>query len=364
MKVIQMLTTLAYGDAVSNDARAIQKLLTDAGYKTAIYADNIDPRLARDRGIYNCGTLPKTKEDDIILYHLSIGSRLNEEIKHFNCRKIVIYHNITPPHYLAPFSGVTAGLCKQGYEQTESLCDTFDMGFCDSDYNLQELRRMGYKCPLYVRPILIPFEDYEQPADEAKIEEIKNLPKAHNLLFLGRIAANKKQEDLISMLYTYKQMFKDDPVRLILVGSSSGMEKFEEKLMNYAEILGVKNDVVFTGHVPFKQILSYYKACDCFVCMSEHEGFCVPLVEAMYFDLPIVALKTSAIPSTLGGSGVLIENKDYMQMAAAVHEVVNDDTLKEEILEDQRERLKDFTYESVSKLLLGYLDEFINKADI
>ena len=363
MRIIQILTTLAYGDAVSNDTRAIMRLLESHDYNTAIYAENLDQRLVGCKGIFPYSKLPSLNKDDIILYHLSIGSRLNEEIKKLECRKVVIYHNITPPKYFKEYSSVTAALCEQGYKQTESLKDTFEMGLCDSQYNLDELRRMGFKCPLYVRPILIPFEDYEAEADKKVIEKVKAMPKAHNLLFLGRISSNKKQEDLISLVYTYKKMFKDDPVRLFLVGSSGGMEKYEERLNNYAELLGVENDVIFTGHVPFKQILAYYKACDCFVCMSEHEGFCVPLVESMYFDLPVVALKRAAVPSTLGDSGIIVDDKNYMEMAAAVHEVLNDEEIRNAVIEEQRERLKDFSYESISEVFMKYLNDFIKKAE-
>ncbi|MCQ2504028.1 MAG: glycosyltransferase [Saccharofermentans sp.] len=360
MRVYQILTTVAYGDAVSNDCLAIGKLLKEHGYKTGIYAENIS-KSAEALGVKKFKNLPKIKSDDIILYHLSTGTELNKLIKDYDCKKYIIYHNTTPPEFFVRYSGRLARLCSKGLEQTKALNDTFDGGFCVSDFNRQQLLGYGYNCPLTVRPILIPFEDYEKEPDKFTItrmggEADKNEHEIKNVLFVGRIAPNKKQEDLISMLYAYRKLY-NDPIRLILVGNPGGMEKYAERLQFYAEKLGIV-DIVFPGHISFNQILSYYRTADAFVSMSEHEGFCVPLVEAMYFKVPIIAYASSAIPETLGGTGILLENKDYSYAAACLHEVLHNKELRSKMIEEQSERLKDFSYENVSELFMKQFKEF------
>ena len=354
MRIFQILTTVAFGDAVSNDCLAIKKLIEGSGYKTYVYAENLDKRIS-DPNIRYFYKLPKIKKDDIILYHLSTGTEINKKIKTLPGRKFVIYHNVTPPDFFVKYSGKLSKLCSDGVNQVKDLKDTFEGGMCDSQYNLDELRSYGYTCPLEVRPILIPFEDYRKEPDPEVVSKMRDGVK--NVLFVGRIAPNKCQQDLISMLYAYRKMYSD-PIRLILAGNPKGMEKYTAKLKTYAEALGV-TDVVFTGQISFPAILAYYSTADCFVCMSEHEGFCVPLVEAMEFKVPVLAYDCCAVPGTLGGTGILMKSKDPSLAASYLHEILNDDDLRKKIIEEQDRRLSDFSYENVSeqfmRLLKGYI---------
>ena len=214
---------------------------------------------------------------------------------------------------------------------------------------------MGYTCPIDVRPILIPFSDYEQ-------EPSKNILKRYegdgytNILFVGRIAPNKKYEDLIRAFYYYKRI--NPKSRLILVGNPLGFERYDESLKQYAKELGL-DDIIFTGGVPFQEILAYYHLADAFLCMSEHEGFCVPLVEAMFFHVPIFAYDSTAIPSTLGGSGVLLEEKNPIFVAKVMQRVLEDERLKEQVVKGQQERLQDFSYERIYAQLEKCMHRFI-----
>ena len=360
MKIFQVLTTLSFGDAVSNDCLAINDLLKERGFKTAICMEHIHDKLRNHPDVMSCGRMPKPKKDDIMLYHLSTGSKLNLLIKDVDCRKFIVYHNTTPPEFFAPYSGKAAQLCFNGLNETEILKDTFEGGFCDSGFNREQLINLGYKCPLTVRPILIPFEDYRKAPDKDIMLEMGgpnkfNNHKVKNVLFVGRIAPNKKQEDLISMLYAYRQMYKD-PIRLILVGNPAGMEKYDTKLRNYAAELGLE-DIVFTGHITFPAILAYYRCADAFVSMSEHEGFCVPLVEAMQFDVPVLAYDSCAVPETMGDAGIVFDDKDPALVAAQLHEVLHNNELRSTIIKEQRKRLKYFSYENISEMFIDQLEE-------
>lgn len=354
MKIIQLLPTLAYGDAVGNDALALKKLIAGMGYDTAVYAENIDRKLPHGTA-FPLHSMQKLKKEDVLIYHFAIGCDLNERLKDFHCRKIMIYHNITPCDFFIPYNMTTYHLTQTGREQLARLKDQFNYCFAVSQFNKEDLLNIGFSCPVEVLPILIPFENYKEQPDENVLNTYHD--GWTNILFVGRVAPNKKQEDVIRAFYYYKTHLNPKS-RLLLVGSWTGMESYYQRLCDYVEKLGLK-DVVFSGHVKFSELLAYYRVADAFLCMSEHEGFCVPLVEAMYFNVPIFAYAGSAIPGTLGGSGVLFREKDPALAAKLLERVLNDPALKEQIVRGQKERLKDFSYETVSGQFLRLLKNFL-----
>lgn len=355
MRIIQIVTTLAFGDAVGNDTIALKKAIEDMGYDTAIYAENIDSRLPKNTA-HHIGKLKDIKETDIIIYHKAIGTELSFKLDKFKGRKIMVYHNITPSKFFKPYNSATATFTEFGIEGVRYLKDKMDYCLADSSYNKSNLVDFGYTCPIDVLPILIPFDDYKKKPDEKIIKKYEN-DGYINIIFVGRIAPNKKQENIIKAFYQYKKM--NPKSRLILVGSYSGMENYYERLVNYAKALELEEDVIFTGHIKFNQILAYYQIANLFLCMSEHEGFCVPLVEAMFFDVPIVAYDTTAIAGTLGGSGVLIKDNDPLFTAMVMQRLLQDNDLRQNVLEKQRKRLEDFQYENVKKLFEEYMKAFI-----
>ncbi len=345
MKVIQILPTISFGDAVSNDTIALGDALRSMGYATEIYAESIDPRLPKGTA-RSTKTLPVLKEEDIVLYHLSTGTPLNYQMSQTNGKLVVIYHNITPPEFLEPYDYFSARLCQYGLKGAKDLAKHAKYALADSQWNKQDLQKMGYTCEIDVLPILIAFADYEKEPNQRIIKKYQ-MPGT-NILFTGRISPNKCQEDVIASFAAYKRYY-DPQARLFLVGSYSGMEEYYHTLLEYVERLKVE-DVYFTGHIPFDEILAYYRVADLFLCASEHEGFCVPLVEAMYFDIPIIAYDSTAIGWTLGGSGVLMSTKDPLLTAGMMHRVHTDHVLRETIVNNQRNRLQDFSHEKVKKL--------------
>ena len=357
MKVVQILSTVSFGDAVSNDALAISKVISEMGYETAIYSENISNKI-KDPIVQPYSKLPALTNEDIVIFNHSTGSKLCYTLPKLGGRKMMIYHNITPPEFFEGYSREAMTLTEFGYEGTKFLKDKIDYVMADSSYNANDLKNMGYKCDMFVRPILIPFEDYEKEPDEDIIKQYSD-DGYTNIVFVGRIAPNKKQEDLIKTFAYYKKNVNPKS-RLILVGNDGGMERYSTALKKYAEALEV-DDVIFTGHISFKAILAYYRVADVLLCMSEHEGFCVPLVEAMFFKVPIIAYDSSAIADTLGGSGILVNDKDPVFVAHLIDRLVNDKALKEHVIHTQNERLKDFSYENVREQFIKGLDAFINR---
>lgn len=353
MRIVQLLTTMSFGDAVGNDTIALGKVLKDMGCDTGIYAENIDSRLPKNTAL-PIEKLKNLKKDDVIIYHKSTGTDLSFRLEKYDCRKIMIYHNITPPEFFRPYNDASAALTEYGLEGVKHLRDKIDYCLCDSSFNKANLVDMGYTCKIDVRPILIPFEDYKKTPDEATVNKYSD--GWTNIIFVGRIAPNKRQENVIRAFYQYKKI--NPKSRLIFVGSYLGMENYYERLCKYVEALELE-DVIFTGHIKFSEILAYYRVADVFLCMSEHEGFCVPLAESMFFGVPIIAYDTSAIADTLGGSGVLLKDNDPVFAAKVIDRVVSDKALRESIVQSQNKRLEDFGYDKIRSMFEQYIKGFI-----
>lgn len=358
MNIYQLLPVMAYGDAIGNETIALHHIIQAAGYSTHIYAE----MMIRNRvSAEICSELKELKsvaEDDIIIYHLSTGSELNYKVTYYNCRLIVMYHNITPAHFFNGYSAKYYRNCRQGNAATEYLKDKVHYVLADSEFNRNELQKIGYTCNIDVLPILIPFKDYEQQPNKRVLEQFQD--GRTNIIFTGRIAPNKKQEDIIAAFALYKKYY-DSEARLFLVGDYLGMEQYYERLKQYIKELKVK-DVNFTGHISFDEILAYYHVADFFLCMSEHEGFCVPLVEAMFFNIPIIAFNSTAVGSTLGGSGWLLDSKEPALVAAILNRLHKDETLRTAIIAQEQKRLLDFEYSKIQKQFCKYLQLFIDES--
>ena len=349
-----MLPTISYGDAISNDTIAIRDMLVKEGIETHIYADGIDDRLPKDTASYP--DKYKDDKDTIIIYHLSMGSELNKIVQAYKARIFIVYHNVTPPEFFRPYSAFMARLCSEGLKQVEQMAASPELCIADSGFNKNDLISMGYKCPIEVVPILIKFDDYKKKYNKKLVDQYSGDGYV-NVLFTGRIAPNKKQEDVIRA-FCYYHNFINPKSRLFIVGSYNWQDTYCKKVKKYVEELET-DSIYLTGHIPFEDILAYYKLADIFLCLSEHEGFCVPLVEAMFFDIPIIAYDSSAVGETLGGGGLLLKDKDPKVVAEAINIVATDENLRQTMKEKGRERLKDFDNEEVKKRLMDVLRKYI-----
>ena len=351
MRFVQILPTLAFGDAIGNHVRALDQYLKKNGFETAIYAAAIDEALAEGcAGKYEDYV---SEDDDIILYHLSIGRDINRKFIEHKGTKIINYHNITPPDFFKGYNYNTQCNCQTGLEDVEYLSDKVKFCIADSEYNKQDLIRMGYQCEIDVIPILIAFEDYKKIPNKEVMEQLSD--SVTNIIFVGRVAPNKKQEDVIHAFYYYKKYYNPDS-RLILVGNYGGMESYYQRLVSYISELGAE-DVIITGQVSFDKILAYYHKADLFLCQSEHEGFCVPLVESMFFQVPIVAYDCTAIGGTMQEGGILLPTKDPLVTAGAMHRLLSDERIKNAVKENEMERLKAFDNEVVAGQFLDFINE-------
>lgn len=345
--IIQILPTISYGDAIGNDCLAIRDCLTEAGYGGDIYAEQIDPKL-QNNGISGIKSIHEYHDNaDIIICHVAIRWDYMLTLGERPGHKIFIYHNITPPHFFKEYENpAVANHCGEGLKQLKALRLVPSLCLADSAYNKAELEKAGYLCPVHVLPVICQFR--EQTAVR------KDKGDSVNILFVGRLAPNKKQHDILEAFYIYRKNINPRS-RLILLGG--GEDDYAEALKAYPRSIGL-DGVTFTGHVSDSEKDAYYRNADVFLCLSEHEGFCVPLLEAMHYEVPIIAYRSSAVTETLGGAGLLLERKEPEIVAEAIDMVMTDEKLRNSLVANGRERLKDFAPENVKALLLNELKAY------
>ncbi len=331
----QIVAGYANGDAISNEARALRGLFRAWGYDSQIYSEQkrILPELrgeARDlaagRGDFQA--------DGVVLLHLSIGSDVNDLFPALPGRKAILYHNITPPEYFRGVQEQTAHLLARGRQQARALAGSATVVLADSGFNAAEIAAMGHAHP-QVLPLVLDFSLLRARPDRRILRQYRD--GMVNLLFVGRCAPNKKIEDLLNAFY-YFQRYVQPASRLIHVGSYAGMEQYHALLLTRARELQLKN-VELVGAVRQGELNAYYDVARAFLCLSDHEGFCIPLLEAMTHDVPVVAYAAGAVPETLDGAGVLLREKRFDLVAEVLGRVCEDAPLRAALLRGQRERL-------------------------
>ena len=345
--VHQLLAGLDYGDAISNQALFVKEVLIELGYESQIFVQHIGDAV-RDLGKpFEPGDL---RPGDALVYHHAIGGPLTPHAIAHTGPKALVYHNITPAHFFEPWEPVFAKLLESGRSDLHNLAPAFPVSVGDSTYNADELRAAGFKDPS-VMPIFVDPMRWGQPADP---EWMKMLQDGRtNLLFVGRVAPNKRQEHL---LYAFKEYLAFDPqARLLLVGVWPEGNPYARFLHDEAERLGISKQVFMTFKVTDAQLLACYRTAHLFWSMSEHEGFCVPLIEAMWFDVPVLAYRSSAIPETMGPGGIMFTEKRFPELAALAHLMVEDKALRRKVIAAQRARRQDFLPEAILPILLELL---------
>ncbi len=331
----QFVAGYSNGDAISNEARAWRSVFRGWGHPSEVYCERkrILPELRKEtREIHDAPA--SIAADDVVVLHLSIGSDVNRMFQRLPCRKAIVYHNITPPEFFRGFQEGIAHMLQRGREEMAMLAGAATVNLADSRFNADELLAAGYANPR-VLPLLLDRSNWNGPVDRRIVRELDD--GFVNMLFVGRCVPNKRIEDLVFTLH-YCQRFVNKSTRLVHVGSAAGVERYQALLKTKARELRVEH-LVMPGAVRSDELRAYYQAADVFVCLSEHEGFCIPLLEAMGHDVPVMAFDAGAVAETLDGSGVLFRQKDFALIAETVQRVARDQPLRASIIEGQRRRL-------------------------
>lgn len=344
----QFVPTLATRDAVGSHYLQIRDTLRAAGFASDIYAMEVKRELKGQGLPYTSFAGARAGEPTWLLYQSSVGCPVAEFVRDRPEPLMVDYHNITPASFFAGWEDHVAIRLNAGRRQLRELAARAELGLADSAYNARELDELGYRASAVV-PILLDTATFAGAADPELSTRLAARP-GHRWLFVGRISPNKCQHDVMKAFAAYRRCY-DPRATLTLVGGSSS-HAYETALHAYCDALGVRDAVEFAGSVSHAQLVSHYEQADVFVCLSEHEGFCVPLLEAMYHRLPIVAYAEAAVPETLGGAGLLLPSKSPFAVAAAADRLIRDPAVRAEAVTRGERRLADFDLATGRRALL------------
>jgi glycosyltransferase involved in cell wall biosynthesis len=353
-RVHQVLATLGYGDAIGHEVLAAQRALRESGFQSEIIVETADPRL-EDLTVDYRDMVDAIDERDLVIHHFSLGSRASRTAFALPCRMALVYHNITPPEY---FLGVHEQLVRQCYHGRRELLayrTRCELALGDSEFNRQELDELGFS-PTAVLPVVPDFTHLDRSPDSRVTDAFDD--EATNILFVGRIVPNKRPDDLIRFFHAYQTLYRQRS-RLILAGAYGGFEAYLAQLHALVARLGA-TDVHLLGQVSDEELTALYDCADLFLCASEHEGYCVPLVEAFHKGVPVLAYAATAVPATMDGGGVLYTTRDPRRVAALMDAVLSDGDLEDRVLAAQeaaldRLRGQDFRG-TLLRLVRGVLD--------
>ena len=348
-RVLHQFTEGVYrGDAVSDQVFAIQRWLRELGFESEVFAERVEPALSdcvRSAGDYQ----PQAAEKCFIHHH-AVGSNIADRLQAVPLPQILIYHNITPPQFFAYADPVMAAHLDRGRRQLVAMRPKTLLALGDSGYNQSELMELGYSST-GVLPIVLDESHYRHDLNQ----ELATECDAHRplILFVGRFAPNKRQEDLIKLHLCLRRLSPN--ARLVLVGNQN-FDDYVSWQKQLAADLGLDEPAVhFAGHVSGQDMITYYRCADVYVSMSEHEGFGKPLIESMYFGLPVVAYASTAVPDTLGDAGILFHHKDFESLAELVGLLVQDRSLRRRVIARQTRRVKAFLEPQVRRRFEDHL---------
>jgi glycosyltransferase involved in cell wall biosynthesis len=338
MVVNQWLPAAHRGDAIGDSARRVRDLLREMGHDSHIYALTIDDDM---RGEVRSFAEADARQGDVTIFHYALPSPMTDAFGTLPKGRVLQYHNITPAHFFAPYQPQVFRIAALGRQDLASLAGRTDLALGDSEYNRQELEQLGFT-PSGVFPIAL---DLARITDAPRHPVLERLlgDGLTNFLFVGRMAPNKRIEDIVRLAEVYKR-YIDANYRFIFVGRTEGIPRYYATVRALiVEFDMLPDRFLFPGAVPDWELAAYYRTASVYLSLSEHEGFCVPLLEAMAADVPVFAYESSAVPDTLGGAGVCWSPKDLEYAAELLGQLAFDPQLRAAVIARQRERLEDFS---------------------
>ncbi|MGO9029264.1 MAG: glycosyltransferase family 4 protein [Acidimicrobiales bacterium] len=339
-RIDQVIPSLASRDAIGGHVLQLQDLLRSRGFESDIYYGSATPdRLDHGLPIDRLGD--RSPSGRVLLYQLSIGSGVGDIFRQRSERKFVNYHNITPADLLEAWVPHVGDEVRRGRAQLLELAPVTEFAVADSQFNERELQHAGYRSTVTV-PLLLDLDTFAGSPDPdlaARLAQQRSEGGA-DLLFVGKVSPHKGQDDLVKALAAYRRLY-DPKARLHVVGGAIS-DSYRTAVEKFADELGLADAVEFAGSVTHEELIAYYAAADAFVCLSNHEGFCVPLLEAMYHRVPIVSYRFTAVPETVATAGLILPDKQPVRVAAAIDRLVNDADLRATLAVAAAERVATF----------------------
>jgi glycosyltransferase involved in cell wall biosynthesis len=334
------------GDAIGDSARRMRGLLRQMGHASELYALTIDDELKGDVLPF---ADPTSRQGDLTILHFALPSPMTEAFGNLSGGRLLQYHNVTPASYFAPYDPALFRLASIARQELATLVGRVDLALGVSDYNRRELEALGFD-PTGVLPLAVDLSRVTQRVQRPALEKILD-DDFVNFLFVGRIAPNKKIEDHIRLAEHYKR-YVDAYYRFIFVGRYDAVPRYYSTIRALMSEYRLLNErFVFTGPVTDEDLAVYYQHSAVYVSLSEHEGFCAPLLEAMATDVPVLAYGAAAVPETLGGAGVQFAPKDMEYAAELLGALAFDDDLRAQVIAGQRRRLGDFSDAQIGREL-------------
>jgi len=348
-RIFQVMEALDVGDAVSSITLRNAELLHEMGVGGTILGIHYNPQLAEK--ICPIENLDLESEAALIFHYWNY-SHLEQFLRKFHGPKAIHFHNITPPEYFLPGS-LAYETTSRGYRQIDRIMDWFDLVIGDSSFNLQICQNyLSKPKPSIIIPPLIDRQEILSRSFDTALLETLRCQEGRKFLSVGRIAKSKRQ-DLLLKLFDHYYRWIDCHAWLYLVGNDRGNQTYREELEALRQKLPSKEHIIFTGKVSDQALYSYYRAADIFISASEHEGFCVPIVEAMALDIPVLAFGATAVPETMGEGGILIHSWDITRLSELLYILSNDVVLRSKILEGQQKNLERFSANEIRARLLA-----------
>jgi glycosyltransferase involved in cell wall biosynthesis len=344
MIVNQWVPAAHKGDAIGDSARRVRDQLRLLGHQSEIFALTIDDELrAEVRDFAD----PASRQGDLTIFHFALPSPMTEAFGRLRRGRVLQYHNITPAHFFAPYEPNIFRLLALGRQELQTLADRTDLALADSEYNRRELEALRF-ANTGVFPIAVDARRIRNTPEVPALAELLS-DGLMNFLFVGRIVPNKKIEDHIRLAEHYKRYVSSN-YRFIFVGRTDGVPRYYNMIRALlAEYHMPPDRFWFTGPVPDEDLATFYRNADVYLSLSEHEGFCVPLLEAMAADVPVLAYGSTAVPDTMGGAGVCFTPKDLELAAELLGELAFNDDLRASVIARQRRRLEDFGDERIRR---------------
>jgi glycosyltransferase involved in cell wall biosynthesis len=342
-RIDQVTPSIVDRDAVSFHYLEAQRVLRSLGFVSEIYAVTMGPEMAGRA--HPVSELPQEPGDrQWVCYQASIGSRGADVVAAHPGVKLVDYHNITPAHLVEKWMPSLGDEVRLGRKQLAELAPLVSLGIGDSAYNVKELEEWGYRRSV-VSMLMLDRTNFDVPPDPRRLADMADARSqgGADWLYVGQMLPHKAQHDLVMGFAAYLRAY-DGAARLHVVGRDAcpayalGVRKFVDEL-------GISGSVTFEGSIGAPELTALYESCDVFVGCSDHEGFCAPLLEAMHHGLPIVVYGAAAVPDTVGEAGVVLDSKEPSLVAAAVHRVLDDETLRSSLVEKGHQRAALFTPE-------------------
>ena len=349
MVIEQFLPAFHYGDATSNSALAFHEYLLSAGISSRLVT------LTSDKNVIEKVTLFKDyskNPESVKLLHFAIPSPLTDYFRNLSGKKVMIYHNITPSRFFPEYSEFLTRFTHDGRKHLETLADSFDLSLGVSEFNAADLRELHFR-NVKVFPLIVDLNDYDRPHNQAYYNLINDERK--NILCVGRIAPNKKIEDAVKMLFFYKK-YLSPSIRLIVAGNIHSVPKYFAAVRDLASRFYLTaEDILFTGHIRFDEFLSVYKISDVYLSMSEHEGFCLPVIESFKTGLPVAAFDAGAIRETVGDGGLVFNTKDPEKVAGILDYLMNNEKVRNKLISSGNDRLSRYAEASDPGKLLDLI---------